>query len=99
MDIHTNEQARSMSPSLSAQTPGLDATSQARDMAMRKVAWMRENRALLVGVVGGLAAISVGTWLIVRARRPTRMELLRARGEDVLDWLRDLSEKIPSKFR
>src|SRR5215470_10207190 len=97
MDIQTSEH-RSMSPSLSSQTPGMDATAPVRDMAMRKVAWMRENRALVVGIVGGLAAIGLGTWLMVRARRPTRMELLRARGEDALDWLRALPSKLPKKF-
>ncbi len=99
MDIHTNEQARSMSPSLSAQTPGLDATAPVRDVAMRQWAWVRENRALCIGLVGGLAAIGIGTWMIVRGRRPSRMDLLRARGEDALDWLREMSSKLPSKFR
>ena len=95
MEPNTNkEQVRHMSPSLTAQTPGLDATAEVRDIAMRQVTWVRENRALFLGVVGGLAAIGLGTWLVLRARRPSRMDLLRSKGEDVLDWLRELPSKV-----
>jgi hypothetical protein len=95
METNTNkEQVRYMSPSLTAQTPGLDATAEARDFAMRQVTWVRENRALLFSVVGGLAAIGLGAYLVLRSRRPTRMELLRGKGEDILDWLRELPSKV-----
>ncbi len=89
MDIHMNDTSRTMSPSLTEQTPGLDRNAQLRDMAMREMTWMRENRAMLLGIVGGLAAIGLGTWLVLRSRRPTRLEMLRSRGEDLLDWLRE----------
>src|SRR5262249_33921558 len=89
MNTHVNEPSRTMSPSLTEQTPGLDRTASLRDAAMRELTRLREHRALLGGIVGGLMAISLGTWLVLRARRPTRLELLRARGEDIYGWLRD----------
>jgi hypothetical protein len=94
MNTHVNETSRTMSPSLTEQTPGLDKTAPLRDRAMREVAWMRENRAVLSGIVGGLVAIGLGTWLVLRARRPTRMDILRARGLDAYGWVRD---RIPKR--
>jgi hypothetical protein len=94
MDINVNETSRGMSPSLKNQTPGMDATRSARDEAMRQVAWLRENRAIVGGIVGGLVAIGLGTWLVLRARRPTRMEMLRDRGQDILDWLRGKLDQL-----
>ncbi len=94
MDINVNETSRGMSPSLKNQTPGMDVTRAARDEAMRKMAWVRENRNLVGGIVGGLVAIGLGTWLILRARRPTRMEMLKSRGMDVLDWMRGKLDEL-----
>lgn len=94
MDINVNETSRGMSPSLKNQTPGMDATRAARDEAMRKMAWLRENRNVVGGIVGGLVAIGLGTWLVLRARRPTRMEMLKNRGMDVLDWLRSRLDEL-----
>jgi hypothetical protein len=79
---------RGMSPSLAEQTPGMDATREVRDVAMRQWAWARENKGIALGLIGGLAAIGIGTWLIVRSRRPTRLEMLRDRGSDIADWIR-----------
>jgi hypothetical protein len=76
------------SPSLSEQTPGLDRTARARDLAMRPISWARERPAMLVSLVGGLMVIGIGTWLAVRSRRPSRLEMLRDRGVDLYDWLR-----------
>lgn len=90
---------RGMSPSLSEQTPGLDSTSKVRGLAMRPVAYARERPAVVASILGGLVVIGIGTWLAMRARRPTRWELLRDygldlgssardRGIDLYDWLR-----------
>jgi hypothetical protein len=86
---------RGMSPSLSEQTPGLDATSRARNLAMRPVSWARERPAIAFSILGGLAVIGIGTFLAMRSRRPSRLEmlrdqgiLLRDKGADLYDWLR-----------
>jgi len=93
MDIHhANDTSRGESPSLTDQTPGLDKLAPIRDAAMRQVTWVRENRAMVLSIFGGLAAIGLGAWLVLRSRRPSKMELLRSRGEELVDWLRD---KLP----
>ncbi len=84
-DIKTQ---RGMSPSLGEQTPGMDATREVRDIAMRQWAWARENKGITISLMGGLVAIGFGTWLILRARRPTRLEMLRDKGSDLADWIR-----------
>jgi hypothetical protein len=89
MQTNLSDMGRTMSPSLTAQTPGLDTTAPARRMAMRQVAWAQENPAVLLGVLGGLAAIAAGTWLILRARRPSRWSMWRDRGEDAVAWIRE----------
>ena len=84
-----------MSPSLTEQTPGLDRTSRARNLAMRPVSYARERPAVVLSILGGLVVLGLGTWLAVRSRRPTRLELLRDKGIflrdkgiDLYDWLR-----------
>jgi hypothetical protein len=88
MPIEYNETTtRGMSPPLSAQTPGLDSTRDLRDMAMRKISWLRENKGYVIGICGGLALVGLGSWLVFR-HKPTRMELMRDKGEELLDWMR-----------
>ena len=86
---------RGMSPSLTEQTPGLDATSRVRSYAMRPVSYARERPAVVLSIVGGLVVLGIGTWLAMRTRRPTRLEMLRDhgvalrdKGVDLYDWLR-----------
>jgi hypothetical protein len=86
---------RGMSPSLTEQTPGLDATSKVRTYAMRPVSYARERPAVVASILGGLVVLGIGTWLAMRSRRPTRLEMLRDhglalrdRGVDLYDWLR-----------
>jgi hypothetical protein len=77
-----------MSPSLSDQTPGLDPTSRARSLALRPVSWARERPAIALSILGGLCAIGLGTWLMLRTRRTSRLEDLRGRAEEMVGWLR-----------
>jgi hypothetical protein len=83
-----NTRTKGMSPSLTNQTPGMDAEREVRDIAMRQLSWLRENRGFALGLLGGICAIGLGAWLIVRARRPSRMDMLRAKGSDLADWFR-----------
>jgi hypothetical protein len=88
MPIEYNETTgRGMSPPLSAQTPGLDETRQLRDMAMRQITRIRENKAYAIGMAGGLVVVALGAWLMFR-HRPTRLERMRDRGGDLVDWMR-----------
>jgi hypothetical protein len=87
--------ARGMSPPLSEQTPGLDRTRRVRNVAMRPVSYARERPAVVMSIVGGLVVLGIGTWLAMRSRRPSRMELLRDKGvylrdkgSELIDWLR-----------
>ncbi len=81
-----------MSPSLEEQTPGLDALSRVRDLAMRPVSWMRERPALGASIIGGLALIGIGSFLAFRSRRQSRWEMfadeLQGRAEELYGWLR-----------
>jgi hypothetical protein len=94
-DFAAGGERRGMSPSLSEQTPGLDRTSRVRGLAMRPVSYARERPAVVLSIVGGLVVLGIGTWLAVRSRRPSRLEmlrdqglLLRDKGIDLIDWLR-----------
>ncbi len=87
-DLSQSPTTRGMSPSLTDQTPGLDAERGVRDFAMRRWSWVKENQAIALGILGGLCAIGLGTWLIVRSREPTRLEMLRDKGSDLADWIR-----------
>ncbi len=87
-DLSQSPTTRGMSPSLTNQTPGLDAGREARDFALRQWSWLKENQGLTLGILGGLCAIGIGTWLLVRSRQPTRLEMLRDKGSDLVDWIR-----------
>jgi hypothetical protein len=77
-----------MSPSLSDQTPGLDTSSRARNLAMRPVSWARERPEMAISIIGGLIVIGIGTWLAVRSRRVSRLEAIKCKAEDLYGWLR-----------
>lgn len=92
---HTAASGRGMSPSLTEQTPGLDSTSRVRNLAMRPVSYARERPAVVLSIVGGLVVLGIGTWLAMRSRKPTRLQMLRDKGiflrdkgVDLVDWLR-----------
>lgn len=88
MPIDLDTTARGMSPSLAQQTPGLDTARPIRDLVIRETSWFRENKGLALSVLGGIAAMGLGTWLVLRRREPTRMELAREKGAELFEWLR-----------
>jgi len=97
MDYTSDLNQRGMSPSLSNQTPGLDPEREVRDIAMRQWTWAKENPGIALGILGGLFAIGLGSWLILRSRRPTRYEMFRDlmadKGSDLRDWFRSKLER------